>query len=349
MASHFSSIRFIAFFIVLIFFTNTKLVPQIRFTSSVVGRVIDIETSKPLSDVNVFLANTTLGDATDKDGHFLIENIPPGAYDLIVSRLGYKLEIVPIQFMTTTSIEYNIKLHPHALKGEMIQIEAAVSHDWQKNLEKFTKEFLGQTENASKCKILNPEVLNFQIDPQSDQFIATTDSMLIIENGALGYRLHIILEAFRFTQDSIIYAIYPRYEELIPQHENEPKQWLDSRRETYKGSFRHFLSALARNDLEQEHFKLFRLDGHPFDLDQIRIIPDTSQAVKWLYLDRPLKVAHGFSPYSYIYMRKGYVQIDTLGNVYTRFALMRSGYWTRERVANMLPYDYVPDYEYNKK
>ncbi len=362
MADRLNIFRFIAVTVLLVLLASMELKSQSRFKNTISGWVTDIETSKPLSDVNVFLANTTLGDVTDKDGYFMIENIPPGSYDLIFSRLGYKLEIVPVQFMTTKSVEKDIKLRPQPLKGETIQIEAAVPKEWQKNLQKFTKEFLGSTENARKCKILNPEVLDFQVDKENNRFIAATDSILIVENYSLGYRLHIILLTFRLTKDSLIYSTYPRYEELVPQDENESKRWKENRRDSYLGSFRHFLSSLARGVLEQQSFVLFSTTDKIINSDELTIKSDTSLSMKWLFLDQRLgviykgapraadgeyrhKYAGQFFPSSEVYLRSGYAQIDTLGNVYTKFAFIRSGYWHKERIADDLPFDFILDHQ----
>lgn len=359
MINHQITFRLMAFMFFMLFFLETALLSQTRFQNTISGRVTDTETNKPLANVNVFLANTTRGDATDKDGYYLIKNIPPGAYDLVFSIIGYGLEIVQLQFIGTKSIEYNMKLQPQVLKGKEVYIEATVPKDWRSHLERFTAEFLGRTENATKCEILNPEVLDFQIEKEKNRFMAATDSILMVENRSLGYRLNIILNTFRISKDSLIYAIYPRYEELIPEDENESRKWMENRRRTYEGSFRHFLSALSRGVLEQEYFFLFTSDGKYIKPEQLNIMPDTSLAMKWLFFDEPLEVIYkglshagegkfiqewgGYFPSSYLYLRKGYAQIDTLGNVYTNFAFIHSGYWYDKRIADMLPFDYMLD------
>jgi hypothetical protein len=359
MSKHQIIFRFIAFYIFLLALANMNLLAQTRFENKISGRVTNSETGEPLFNVNVFLANTTRGDATDKDGYYFIENIPPGAYDLVFSMMGFELEIVPVQFIATKTIKYNMKLRPQVLKGKEIEVEATIPKEWRKNLERFIKEFLGDTENARKCKILNPEVLDFQVDKENNRFIAATDSILIVENRSLGYRLHIILDTFRISKDSLIYSTYPRYEELVPQNENESKQWKENRRKTYEGSLRHFLSSMARGVIEQEYFVLFTAYGKNITSDQLTIMPDTSLSLKWLFLNQPLEVIYrgvsragegkyihewgGYFPSSNIFLRKGYAQIDTLGNVYTKFAFIHSGYWHRERIADNLPFDYIPD------
>lgn len=362
MLQHLRAVKSIILAIFLLVSANMNLLAQTRFENKITGWITSAETGEPLFNVNVFLANTTRGDATDREGYYLIENIPPGAYDLVFSMIGYELKIIPVQFIEAKSVQYNMKLKPQVLKGKAIEVEAAIPKEWRKNLERFTKEFLGETENAKKCSILNPEVLDFQSDEENNKFLAVTDSCLIVENRSSGYRLHIILNTYRSCKDSIIYSTFPRYEELIHQDEKELKQWLENRRKTYEGSFRHFLASLARGLLEQQYFVLFTMEGRLINSSQLSVIPDTSAALKWLFLDQPLEVIYrglsrsgegkhipewgGHFPSAYIHLKKGYAQIDTLGNVYTNFAFVQAGYWNNERIANMLPFDYMYDFQH---
>jgi len=63
-------------------------------TATVAGQVVRADTGEPLKKAQVSL-QTRAGDKfsafrlTDEQGHFNIENIPPGSYDLEVSRNGY--------------------------------------------------------------------------------------------------------------------------------------------------------------------------------------------------------------------------------------------------------------------
>lgn len=58
--------------------------------NSISGRVIGGENGQGLVAVNVYLSNTTIGDVTNKDGRYLIKDIPPGNYSLIFHLLVLK-------------------------------------------------------------------------------------------------------------------------------------------------------------------------------------------------------------------------------------------------------------------
>ena len=59
-------------------------------TGKIAGRVIDASTNEPLPGVNVIVDGTTLGAATDLDGHFIILVIPPGEYSVVARMIGYQ-------------------------------------------------------------------------------------------------------------------------------------------------------------------------------------------------------------------------------------------------------------------
>ena len=57
------------------------------------GTIVDAQTQQPIPGVNVILANTTLGAATNTEGVFRINNVPVGTYTAQISAIGF----TPIQ------------------------------------------------------------------------------------------------------------------------------------------------------------------------------------------------------------------------------------------------------------
>ena len=74
------------------------------------GTVIDRNTRKPLEFVNVLIAGLGIGSSTDEEGHFCIEQVPPGIYALQASMLGYK---------TVTTSEYRVNHRTPHIQIEM--------------------------------------------------------------------------------------------------------------------------------------------------------------------------------------------------------------------------------------
>ena len=92
----------------------------------IAGVVIDKQTREPISDVNLYLKGTELGAATDLDGYYIILNVPPGKYNLVVEYLGYQSqsveELVVISDLTTMA---NFELDQTTLEiGETVTVTA---------------------------------------------------------------------------------------------------------------------------------------------------------------------------------------------------------------------------------
>lgn len=94
-------------------------------TGKISGRVSDMKTSEALIGVNVFLADTDLGAATDEDGYFMIVNIPPGTYTVRFIMIGYTgkvIEDVSVRSDHTTNLD--TKLEQTMLEGKSVTVSA---------------------------------------------------------------------------------------------------------------------------------------------------------------------------------------------------------------------------------
>ncbi len=109
-----------------VFFSLVLLaLPGWANTGQIGGKVLDARTLQPLVGVNIIIEDTQLGAATDADGLFLINNIPPGSYNLSFHYLGYQTLVktnVVVNPAQRTVLE--IHLNPEALKGEKVEVLA---------------------------------------------------------------------------------------------------------------------------------------------------------------------------------------------------------------------------------
>ncbi|MEX2089120.1 MAG: carboxypeptidase-like regulatory domain-containing protein, partial [Bacteroidota bacterium] len=87
------------------------------------GVVSDSLTSEPLLGANVFLVGTALGSASDREGRFRIQNVPPGTYSLRVSYIGYKPKTVEVN-VTADERMVDVSLLPDVIEGEEVVITA---------------------------------------------------------------------------------------------------------------------------------------------------------------------------------------------------------------------------------
>lgn len=62
-------------------------------TATIRGFVYEKKTGEPVIGCSVYLDGTTIGTATNVDGYFSINRIPPGSYKLVAQGIGYKRQV----------------------------------------------------------------------------------------------------------------------------------------------------------------------------------------------------------------------------------------------------------------
>lgn len=108
------------YFFGLLFFNVFTLYSQNTFT--VEGRVMSNGQSLPY--VNIYIANTTFGSATNEDGKYVINNINPGNYTIYASFTGYKtvkksVDITDKNLLINFDLEETESLNEVVITGTM--------------------------------------------------------------------------------------------------------------------------------------------------------------------------------------------------------------------------------------
>jgi hypothetical protein len=232
-------------------------------TGTVTGTIIDAQTKQPLGFATVFIAQTTFGTNAAENGTYQLTNLPAGSHELVVSFLGYETLSHPFQLQAGQQLSFRFELVPRA--NALQEVVVRVDPNWRANYEQFVKNFIGQTPNAAKTTITNTDVLLFHFDAQDRVLTAEASEPLVIENAALGYRLHYSLEEFKadFKNGQIFHAGYPRYEAMKPRSKAQQKRWEQARLKAFNGSLMHFARALYHRNLEAEGFNVRRLQRLP--------------------------------------------------------------------------------------
>jgi hypothetical protein len=223
--------------------------------STLSGSVRDSATGKPIPGVSVFLNSTSKGTVTHDDGAFAIYGIPPGRYELIVSAIGYATLVSEIStHHLPTSLRIN--LHTQASELAAVTVEPYLKNGWKKWGKLFWDNFIGTTENAADCKIVNKDALRFRYYLKSRKLTVNAVEPLIITNKALGYNLEYRLESFSFdwTTNIISYYGYPFFREMPTDDSGRQQKWESNRRYAYLGSMMHFMRSLYQGHLQQDGF-----------------------------------------------------------------------------------------------
>jgi hypothetical protein len=275
-------------------------------------------------------------------------------YQLAASRVGYEPAIRAIETSGDESLRVDIYLRMREVRSSEVEVTGREPVEWKILLEEFTAAFIGRGSNAGGCVILNPEVIDLRREQDAGKLLASSDSVLLVENRGLGYRISIVLARFSWDtrEDSGSFGVYPRFESLSPSTGVEQEYWQQRRAKTYEGSLRHFLYALTHRALEDSPFSLhsdlfgaYEEGTGKFPLPgEYLLRPDAIPGVLQFSFAGPLEVDYrGRIPFasSLLRLQSFYARVDTLGNLLTPYSLLVAGEWAKDRVSDLLPLDWV--------
>ena len=214
------------------------------------------------------------------------------------------------------------------------------------------------------------EVLRLEI--RGDTLLASCDCPLVAENGALGYRLTILIAEFSWStgRDYVRFVIYPLFTETVPAGSDEKEEWIANRSLAYRGSIPHFFRSLASNSSAAEHFTIsagpllqlqngegrrvtdgdFRIDrveglqalavsfpGHirvEYNENPGQIVIPMENRYRTTALSRAL---HPPPLVTIIRMKGSSVVVDSSGHLFDPLSIELAGEWALRRIDDLLP------------
>jgi hypothetical protein len=224
--------------------------------NKIYGVVINKKTKEPVPNVNVFISQTTIGTATNEDGFYEVNIDINGFHELIFSHINYFPVVKPLKIEQNKDFELSLEMTEKVIKLNNVVIKSS-EKEWKRNLFLFKREFLGQTPNASSCKILNPWILEFNYNSETGKLEAGAEDELVIENNALGYKISYLLESFEHHQDTLTrYSTKTKFEELHSENHAQEERWIKRREKAFLGSYQHFIRILDNAKLIKEGYEV---------------------------------------------------------------------------------------------
>ncbi|MDP4250236.1 MAG: carboxypeptidase-like regulatory domain-containing protein [Bacteroidota bacterium] len=337
-------------------------------TFSIQGKIMDAKSGSALAGASVFCQNTTSGTISSNDGLFSLR-MANGGYDLVISYTGYETQVLRISNSSKDKDSLNILLKEEdkSMTEVVVTGGGALKDGWARYGDFFLENFIGTSNNATQCTIMNKDALQFYYYKKSNRLKVKAKEQLLIVNEALGYKIHYQLDSFVNHYDTHIssYTGYPLFEELTGTPEQQ-ELWKKNRYLTYIGSRLHFMRSWYDSTLKDEGFEIEILDSanpekgtlleNPYDssfysLDsgtvdislkgRIRIkyknrVPDKAYLIKNKFpltariQISALDIPNGFS-------------IEENGYFYEQSEVTNMGYWAWKKLAELVPYDYNPE------
>ncbi len=345
---------------------------------SIALTILDQETRLPISDVHVFLSNSTTGSYTDENGEISLLIETSAHQDIIASHIQYELMRIAVSELTDT-----LYLTPSQIVLDDVEISAKRDKSWKKNYKRFERAFLGEGKEAKKCEILNPEVIRFE---QRQGFLITTAiDVLHLKNEYLGYEIDFWLDYLILSDhDAAHYVGYGQYSELT----DTPEDYKKIREEVYATSPRHFYQSLIDDQLQEDKYDLMiqnYANGIFSDIykpERVELIKEDSTGQYILsfpsYLevtDRRRKILQSQQSQlsvtglessrfsngqhqttdrttfvkSVLHKTSEHIRLDRYGRVLNPDGVQEIGMWATLRMAHTLPWDYMPDDRYSSQ
>ncbi len=337
----------------------------------ITGKVLQEGTGQPLQAASVVAQQTTIGTATDAEGRFRLA-LPNGGYDVSVSFTGYQVMERRVN-NTDAGQEILFELSPKEKELTAVSVVASgeLKNGWEKYGSFFLDEFIGKTENSRQCRILNTQDLKFYFSRKRNRLKVMADVPLEVQNEALGYTIKYTLDSFvhEYASGVSLFTGYPVFEEMKTDSTNIKAQWKLRRELAYEGSILHFMRALYSRSLDDEGFDVqvmtkagnrdtalrakdpYALLGyHKNDsLNTVSIQPQSPDIAVIYTIEKPAIAYIKGNPgqpkdiqFSVIgFLSKDPVTIEQNGFYYEQSDIILRNYWTWEKIADMLPYDYI--------
>ncbi len=121
----------------------------------ITGHVLDAETKEPMPYVNVLIEGSSMGAATDINGYYMIQDVPPGTYKLRASAVGFKTTVVEgvnVSIDLTTTIDISMG-ESNVTMGEQVVVAKRPP---------ITKDLTASTAIIDASKIAKLPVTEFQ-------------------------------------------------------------------------------------------------------------------------------------------------------------------------------------------
>jgi hypothetical protein len=302
------------------------------------GTVFDGNTKSPISYAYLYFSGTFSGTQTDQNGNFTLNASVNRSIPLTVSAIGY-YSVTLNEFLTGKPLSVYLTQKVYALKEVNISAKS-LARKRRSNLILFKAVFLGTTDNASDCKILNESDITFNYNSDRDTLKAFASKPILIDNKALGYKVTYYLDKFEYTRADKSFNFKGNivFQEDLNTVQEQKEHFERKRKYAYLGSRMHFFRALWYDDLKSTGFIIKGASSGNLSYKDI-VIEDANKN-KFLRYGENLTISYysrlpltglGFLKEKVLFSNDGY---------YDPECILWEGYMASLRIADWLPYEY---------
>jgi hypothetical protein len=329
-------------FILIFLFANVCIV---AYNQVIKGTVLENKTNSPII-ATIYFNGTFVGTQSDANGNFELDISKNASMPLTISSVGY-YSVTMNDVLTQKPLIIYMSPKVHEVKEVVISSKSLAKRRIA-NLNLFKKVFLGSSNYARNCIILNENDISFNYDTDRDTLKAFASKPLLIDNKSLGYNMTYYLDRFEYSKKdgSMFFAGSLIFNKDLAIDKSSKKIYGIKRKIDYYGSRMHFIRALWADDLVSEGFSIYNSDGQFLNYKDIveESVPDSlNNPTKFLIYSKPLSIYYD-SRLTKMSLLKKNVYFDKDGYFdQTGMGVSWEGEMMNRRVGDMLPYTYKPE------
>lgn len=304
------------------------------FNQVIKGTIFDQKTDSVICFASIYFNGTFVGTTSDLNGNFKLNILKYTSMPLTISAIGY-YSVTLDDFSRSKPLIIYLKPKLYDLSEAVISSKS-LERKRRRNLILFKEEFLGTTDNALECKILNEKDITFNYESDDDTIKAFALKPILVENKALGYKITYYLDKFEYYKgiQATFFCGNIIFKEDVTTEATQ-KQLAEAREKAYLGSRMHFFRSLGANDLRANGFTITNSKYQTLKYKEIVIQRNNN---KYLSFPENLNVFY-IKVFSYIEFLKKNVYFDKTG-YFDPAGINWKGRMALQRIADWLPYEY---------
>jgi len=302
------------------------------------GTVLDKETKSPIGFAYLYFNGTFTATQSDQNGDFELDVSKNASKPLIISAIGYYSSTLTGYTNEKPIIIYLI---PKVYELNEITVNAkSLAKRRKDNLITFKNIFLGTTNNARDCKILNETDITFNYDSDKDTLKAFALKPILIDNKALGYRITYYLDKFEYVRRGRYFLFQGNitFNEDLNTDVAQKEVFETRRKYAYLGSRMHFFRSLWLDDLRSAGFAVKNSSRENLNYKDL-VFQDAGKG-KFLKYSESLGICfNSKEPISKLELTKDKVFFSNDG-YFDSLGIIWEGYMSSLRIGDWLPFEY---------
>lgn len=315
-------------------FALLLLSPLLLRAQQISGQVLCINTDSVVTNASVYFSGSVKGTSTNNMGFFTLSTTQ-NKIPLVISCIGYYSAVVN-DYSFDKPITVYLKPKTNVMREVMIGFDGMLREE---KMRIFKREFIGISDYALSCTIINPDDIDLNYDKKNQTLTAFCNNPIIIKNQKLGYTLNYYLDNFTRTNGHVKFAGNYLFKEDPITDPKQLKRIKSNRDNAYSGSRMQFIRSLWSNRLIKAGFEISDNNYKDLPADSVIFISPSSE--KYISIDRPVVITYKYDyrHLSHLYKKEALSFIDKNGFYGT--GLSWSGKMSGQRIGDMLPFEYV--------